>query len=174
MVEPDALLEYYPDPLILFSGSRLASRTVLELSPGARVIAIDSFLPHRLPDDSTPFEWLDNQLRVEDAAGGLVARERFRVTGAALSAGAPGVTGTLGCQGSVLVLGAGAAPLAALRNALAEQFGVRGGASVLPDGSGVLARVLARNGATLRAVLQQAWAAARTALGVEPGRARLK
>ena len=51
-----ALLEYLPDPLILFSGSRLTTRLRIRVGPGARVIAGEGFLAHRLPDDERPFE----------------------------------------------------------------------------------------------------------------------
>jgi urease accessory protein len=173
-LEPEGLLEYYPDPLILFSGSRLTCRTVIALSPGARLIAIDSFLPHRLPGDGTPFDFLDSELRVSDARGTLLARERYRVQGHVLCEGVPGVTGTFGCQGSVLVLGAGAAPLGAIRGALEGQAGARGGASLLPDESGVIARILGRDGASLRAALVRVWAAARATLGIEPAHERPK
>jgi urease accessory protein len=173
-VEANALLEYFPDPLILFSGSRLRNHTSITLAPGARLIAIESVLPHRLPDDTSAFAWFENLLRVQDPRGSLLARERFRMTGKTLSERACGITGSHACQASVLVLGAGAAPLAAVRDALVGHAGVVAGASLLPDDLGVLARVLASDGARLRAVLQRAWAAARISLGVAPERALVK
>jgi urease accessory protein len=174
VVEPDALLEYCPDPLILFSGSRLTSRTVIRLAPGARVIAIDSFLPHRLPDDDSAFTWFDSQLRIEDYSGQLLARDRFRATGAELERVMPGVGGAFQHQATLLVLGAGAAPLGPLRSAIGRDARLRAGASVLPEDAGVFARLLASDGATLRDALQRAWASVRVALGLKPGRARPK
>lgn len=171
---PGALLEYFPDPLILFSRSRLHSHTLIRLAPGARVIAVDSFLPHRLPDDAEPFEWLESSLTIEDERGELLARDAFRATGAELARRVPGVTGRFGHQATLLVLGAGAGPLDALRDGLAHGEGLRAGASTLPEDVGVMARVLASDGPTLRGALQRAWSAARVALGVTPGRARPK
>jgi urease accessory protein len=172
--EPGALLEYFPDPLILFSGSRLRSRTRIRLAPGARVIAIESFLPHRLPDDDAGFAWYESELRVEDPSGELLAREGFRASGASVERGLPGVTGEHRHVGTVLVLGAGAAPLEPLRRVLAPHERLRAGASLLPENVGVIARVLASDGPALRAALQRAWSSAREALGVAPGRARPK
>lgn len=173
-VEPGALLEYFPDPLILFSRSRLCSRTVICLAPGARVIAVDSFLPHRLPDDAAPFDWFESSLQVEDPSGELLARDRFRATGAELERKVPGVTGAFGHQATLLVLGAGARPLEPLRRALESGERLRAGASLLPEDTGVMARILASDGPALRGALHRAWSAARVALGVVAGRVRPK
>jgi urease accessory protein len=169
-----ALLEYFPDPLILFSASRTRSRVVIELAEGARLIVIESFLAHQLPDADVSFDWFDSTLQIENLAGTLLSRERFRAHGARLCGGAVGVTGPSNCQGGLLVLGAGAAPLAPLRAALSGRPGVIAGASLLPADTGVTARLLCADGALLRAALDVAWAAARTSLGLEPGRARPK
>jgi urease accessory protein len=169
-----ALLEYFPDPLILFSASRTRSRVVIELAEGARMIVIDSFLPHRLPDADRPFDWFESTLQIENLAGTVLSRERFRADGARFHAGGVGVTGLSGCQGGLLVLGAGTAPLGPLRTALSGRSGVMAGVSVLPEETGVMARLLGMDGALLRAALQVAWAAARSSLGIAPGRARPK
>jgi urease accessory protein len=173
-VAADALLEHFPDPLILFPGSRLTNRLDIQVGAGARVIAIESVLAHRLPDDETPFDWFDNQLRIENECGQLIARERWRATGESWRARRVGVTGSFDCQASVLVLGASSAALAPLRAALRDTPDIRAGASNLPGGAGVFARILATDGVALRASLQQAWSAARAALGLQPGRARPK
>jgi urease accessory protein len=172
--EPGALLEYFPDPLILFSRSRLRSTTVIHLAPGARVVAIDSFLPHRLPDDAAPFEWFESVLSIEDAGGELLARDRFRATGAEVERRVAGVTGAFRHQATLLVLGAGAGPLEALRGAIENGERLRAGASLLPEEAGVMARILASDGPALRTALQRGWTAARVALGVAPGLTRPK
>ena len=84
--------------------------------------------------------------------------------GATWVAGGRGRMGGHACLGSLFVLGAGAAPLAPLRAALEGRPGVYGGASTLPGDAGVVARLLAADGETLRAGLAAAWTAARTAL----------
>jgi hypothetical protein len=92
-----------------------------------------------------------------------------------------GVTGAFGQQATLLVLGAGASPLEALRGALDAMRGalekgerLRAGASLLPEGAGVMVRILASDGPALRTALQRAWMASRVALGVAPGLARPK
>jgi urease accessory protein len=169
-----ALLEYLPDPLILFSGSRLTTRLRIRVGPGARVIAGEGFLAHRLPDDERPFERLEGETRIEDLDGRLQARERFVADGATWVASGRGRLGGHACLGSLFVLGAGAAPLGPLRAALDGRPGVYGGASTLPGDAGVVARLLAADGETLRAGLAAAWTAARAALQLPAGRLRPK
>jgi urease accessory protein len=169
-----ALLEYLPDPLILFSGSRLFASLRVRIGANARVIAGEGFLAHRLPDDQRPFERLESETRIEDTDGRLVARERFVADGATWMAGGRGRMGSHTCLGSLFVLGAGSAPIASLRAGLEGCPGVYGGASLLPGGAGVVARLLAADGETLRSGLAAAWAAARAALGLPAGRIRPK
>jgi urease accessory protein len=166
-----ALLELVPDPLILFPGSRLVTRTRIRLEPGARAIVADSFLVHELPDDDGPFALLDCETRIEGAEGKLRARERYVATGADLRA-----EGSWRCGATVMVLGAGGAPLGLLRAAVAalDSLGGYGGASALPDDTGVLARLLARDGQALRAGVHACWAAGRAALGLPAAAPRPK
>jgi urease accessory protein len=179
-VQAGALFEYWPDPLILFPGSRLQNQVRLQVAPSAQVIAVDAFLGHRLPDDDRAFDWLDSETLIEDLDGRLLARERFVARGSAWGAATAGLAGDpvsqLGCQGTLLVIGAGAGPLAALRQALAEDGGKRSyaGATLLPDGLGVMVRVLAADAVALKQVLRQVWGLARQALGVPAGRIRPK
>jgi urease accessory protein len=169
-----ALLEYFPEPTILFSGCRLSARLRIRLGAGARVIAAEGFLSHRLPDDVRPFEALQAETRIEDLTGRLSAREHFIVGGGEWEAGGLGRMGRYACLGSLFVLGGGTAPLAPLRAVLAALPDAYAGASALPDGAGVVARVLAADGHTLRSCLTAAWAAARGALDLPPGRVRPK
>jgi urease accessory protein len=171
-------LEYAPDPMILFPGSRLAARTRVRLAGGARAIVVDGFLGHHLPDDARPFEWFEGETRIEDGAGQLLARERFVVPGEAFQAGGRGQMGAYACHTTLFVLGAGEVPLAAMRAALRDATGggapTYGGASALPGGAGVIARLLATDGTALRAGLDACWSAAREALGLPAGRRRPK
>ncbi|MDB4973149.1 MAG: hypothetical protein JWN48_1490 [Myxococcaceae bacterium] len=175
-----AWLEHFPDPAIMFPRSRLRTKLCVRVAAGARLLAVDSFLAHRLPDDEAPFDWLDSSLRIEDLSGRLLARERFVARGQAFCDGSVGVTAGLGgpralpCQGTVLALGAGSLPLHALREAWPAQAGLLGGATLLPNELGVLGRVLASDGATLRRALHAAWLAVRAALGIADGGARPK
>ena len=64
--------------------------------------------------------------------------------------------------------------LSRLRTALDASEGVYGGASALPGGHGVWVRLLAADGAALRAAMTAAWSAMRTELCGHPPKARRK
>jgi urease accessory protein len=170
----DALFEYLPEPSILFPASRLRSTLRVRLELAARVVAFESILQHELPNDTEPFATLETELFIEDSHGRCIARERCCIEGAAWRRADPGLAGHFACLGSVLVLGAGDAPLTPLRAALEAQPGAYGGATRLPEHIGVLARVLAADGVALRAALGACQFAIRAALELPPPRPRPK
>jgi urease accessory protein len=171
---PGALFEYVPEPSILFPGSRLRSSLSIRVEPSARVIAFDSVLQHCLLGDTDPFAWLETELVIEDAEGRCIARERSSIQGLIWRSAAPGLTGPYTCQASIFVLGAGISPLAPLRELLDERPGIYAGATSLPEGVGVLARLLARDSVALRAALSACHAAIRAALDLPAPQPRPK
>jgi urease accessory protein len=161
-----AFLEYLPDPVILFPRAKLASGVRVSMHPGATVILGDSILLHDPKGGEERFDWLRSETVIEDAAGKLLARDRFRIEGAQLARGLAGITGSWKAQGSLFVLTAAKAPgelVAALRIGLASA-GVYAGATILPNQCGAWARILAVDAAALKAALFSAWSAVRQAL----------
>lgn len=161
-----ALLEYLPDPLIMFPGARLTSMLEIEAAAGATVIASESFAHHDPGGEDRRFESFEAEMRIRDEGGRLLALERYAVAGDRLAAG----RSQIGCwpaQGSFVVAHRGPeceAILAALHSALAPTDAFYGGASALPNEAGIGVRLLARDGATLRRGLEAAWRAVRLAL----------
>jgi urease accessory protein len=164
ILEPGAWLEWLPDPLILFAGATVAVTTVVTLAPDATLLLADGFLGHDPAAESRPFGRLTSLLELRDPDGRLIAFDRFAVEGAAFAAGLPGANGAFGAM-ATLVVAAGGQPAADLCDPLADALdGVTGayaGVSVLPGDAGVVARVLASDGATMRAASARAWSAAR-------------
>jgi urease accessory protein len=159
------LLEYLPDPMILFPGSRLSCRLAVRADPGATVILGEAFFCHDPEGRHRAFDWLLNEISVEAGDSSLLARERYQVSGEAFAARTPGLSGGMPAEGCVHVIAPerGAPLLDALREAIMGIPGVQAGASELPNACGVWARVLARDGQALRRALASAWAAARRA-----------
>ena len=161
-----ALLEYLPDPLIMFPGARLTSVLEIEAAAGATVIASESFAHHDPGGEDRRFESFEAEMRIRDDGGRLLALERYAVTGDRLAAGR-GQIARWPAQGSFVVAHRGPeceAMLAALRSAIAPTESFYGGASALPNEAGIGVRLLARDGATLRRGLEAAWRAVRLAL----------
>jgi urease accessory protein len=176
-----ALLEYLPDPLILFPRARLHNAVRLRLDPQATALLGDALLLHDprspLEGQRDAFELLESEIVVHDPAGRLLVRDRFRISGDDLARALPGVNGRYLAQASFFAFTAArpaAALVEALRTALAPIPEVYAAASALPNGAGAWVRVLAHDAIGVRAALHAAWAAARTALTGQAPAARRK
>ncbi|MBC8007911.1 MAG: urease accessory protein UreD [Prolixibacteraceae bacterium] len=161
-----SFLEYLPDPVILFPCARLACGVRVSVHPAATVIFGDAVLLHDPKGGNGRFDWLHSDTVIEDEAGKLLARDRFRIEGAQLARGLAGISGIWKAQGSLFVVTAAKPPaelVAAMRAALVSA-GVYAGATILPNQSGAWARILATDAAALKAALFSAWAVVRQTL----------
>jgi urease accessory protein len=169
---PGSLLEYLPDPAILFPKARLRTTIRARVHEGASIILGDAFLPHDPAGEATPFGFLESETAVECGRGRLLALDRFLVEGHdLLAAGTEPVQGTLMAVTREVPMDD---LLAALRAAVPARGDTYAGVSALPGGCGAWARVLARDGAALRVVLDALWAAARTRITGAPPAPRRK
>lgn len=166
------LIEYLPDPLILFPRARLSSVAKVRRHNDATVICADAFLTHDPESMDRPFDHLDSRLDVEDSDGCLLARDRFVVTGEMFQAHRSTGRENYGALATLMVLSPSdqlEPLLVALRGALDQLPETYAGASTLPNDCGVRARILTTDGASLRVAMHAAWAATReTITGVRP------
>ncbi|HLB78972.1 MAG TPA: urease accessory protein UreD [Dongiaceae bacterium] len=172
-----SLLEYLPDPLVLFPGASLSSRLRARVHDRAALVLGDSFIPHDPAGRGRMFDRLDAEIRVETEDGRPLARDRYDLRGSLLAAALPGINGAYMAQGTVFVVGRALpaeATAAALREALQGIGDIYAGASTLPNGCGAVARLLAADGVALRAGMEAAWAAARRSLVGSPPAPRRK
>lgn len=178
-----ALLEYLPDPLILFPRARLRNSVQVRFDPQASVLLGDALILHdpRTAQGAlhrgSAFDLLESETVVRDPAGRLLVCDRFRISGDDLGRALPGVNGAYLAQATFFALTA-ARPAAelveALRNALSPIEEVYAAASALPGAAGAWVRVLARDAIGVRAALHAAWAAVRTGLAGQTPAARRK
>ncbi len=161
-----SLLEYLPDPVILFPRAKLTSGVRMSVHPGATIVFGDSVLLHDPKGGDDRFDWLQSETVIEDAAGKLLARDRFRIEGVQLSRGLAGITGSWKAQGSLFVVTSAkpAAELVTAMRAALTTAGVYAGVTILPNQSGAWSRILATDAAALRAAVFSAWAAIRQTL----------
>jgi urease accessory protein len=162
-----SLVEYLPEPLILFPQSRLRSLLHISAHERSAVIAGESFLMHDYSGEDRVLDWFESELRIERIGGPVAARDRFHLTGDLFKENRPGITGAFAAQGSVVVLDGARAPetiVDAIREGLASVEGIYAGVSALRDRSGAWTRLLALDGLTLRRGMFAAWSAAREAL----------
>ena len=167
----DSLIEYLPDPMILFPGARINSAVNVVIDDTARVILSDAFLLHDHQNRGAAFDWLRSDITVRDTQSKVLVRDRIRVDGRSMLAAIPGVTGKYMAQASFMCLCRGLSTdfLTSMRAALDSMEGIYAGVSLLPGGAGVFSRILAIDGVSLRAAQLILWSEARKSLtGLTP------
>lgn len=177
-LKPGTLLEYLPDPMILFPGARLASHLRMRLAPDTSAIVSDSFLAHDPQGKAGVFDRLTSEIRIEDEDGKLQVLDRFDVSGTQYADLTSRIAGPSPAYGMFMVLQRELPPQ--LFRALGEALGPAGrdgagfaGASELPNGSGAWAKLLCEDAVALRRIMDELWIAARMALrGTRPARRR--
>lgn len=169
-VESGGHLEFVSDALILFPKSRLESLLRLSVADGGSAIVTDSALWHDPagdPDVTGPsFASLRQTLLVSNPDTGKPSVAERQWSGDESVAGLDAWRAWR-VQGAVYVLSPGRdiGPQSdACRQALADCDGVWGGVTALPGGGGAAVRLLANDGAAMRAAMQAQWRAARYAL----------
>ena len=157
-----------PEPLVLFPGADVTSRTEIMVSAGATVIATDGFAWHDPAGEGRPLARCTSATVVRSEAGVLLA-DRGSVAGTEL-AGKASPLGPYRAAGTLLVLGRGADRLdpAALELHVSTT-GCFAGLGRAPNNAGWAGRVLAFDGGTLRRGLVAAFAiAVESVLGFVP------
>ena len=184
-VSEGAWLEYLPDPVIPFSGSRFSQETSITISPKATLIYGEIVTQGRTArGESLVYTRLDSHLSIRTPDGlpiyhqsfSLVPRSRSPIGRGILDiAGLTGSNGPFGLgatvMGTLLVVAEGVDPdlfRVWLLGLLAEWGKVAVGVSLLPGGGGIGIKVLAQEVQLAKAVLHRAWAEVRReVLGVD-------
>ena len=171
-VEDGGVIEYLPEPRILFPQSCLAQRLRLRVALSGVAMLSDAFVLHDPAGRGRPFRRYSSELVIERPGGDVVLRDRIELDAMPRRSGrrAP-----YGAHGMLLVVAPRpAAELEALCGGMAARVG-RGtesyaAASTLPREIGVGLRVVAIDGQHLRRALRAACCAAREHLfGGDPG-----
>ena len=169
--EADSHLEFIPDATILFPEARLLSSLRVTAAPTATVLVSDAFLGHDPQDRQRSFGLIESDLTFARPGAEPCVRDRFALTGARFAAGLAGLNGRYAAQATLYAfhpIEKGDSVLRALR-AVLDIPGVYAGASPLPSGAGTWSRILAEDGAALKAATTAAWSAVRWALcGTKP------
>lgn len=170
-VENGGIIEYLPEPRILFPDSSLSQRLLVRLAPSGIAILSEGFVLHDPAGQGRPFRRYTSELVIERPGGGVVLQDRFD-----LNAMPPrgGRRASYLAHGTLLVV-ASLQPRALETLCSLIQARVQNGteiyaaASILPQDAGVGLRVVATNGRHLRAALTAAWIASREHLfGCKP------
>lgn len=168
-VAEGALLEYLPDPVVPFHGSRLFQRTCVTVDSKATVILGDTLLPGRVAHgeahlydiywSETEVRRLDDTLLFAD-----VLRMNPRVGENPRSNALLGPHDVIGALYVVSGQSSPAAIVGLLRDALAACSDLLAGVSELPNRAGAVVKLLGPNSKSVRTALRVAWNAARLEL----------
>jgi urease accessory protein len=164
-----AVIEYLPDPVIPFGGSRLFQRIRVTAERDATVIVGETLLPGRVARGEThayDLYWTETEARRPD--GSLLFADVLRL-GPAAGAEPQSIAVLDGhlVVSTLYFISARLAPdslVACLRESLTACPGVLAGVSELPNGCGAAARLLAASSSSARMAVRAAWDAGRVAL----------
>ena len=164
-----AVLEYLPDPVVPFRGSRLFQRTCVTVDPEAIVILGETLLPGRVAHDEShvyDLYWAETEVRRPDDT--LLVADVLRLNpGAGEGPRSVGLLGAHDVIAALYVISAQTDPadlVAVLRTALTACPEVLPGVSELPNGCGVAVKLLGSTSKAVQAALRIAWNAARLEL----------
>ncbi|HEU4324852.1 MAG TPA: urease accessory protein UreD, partial [Roseiflexaceae bacterium] len=151
---PGSRLDWLPEPLILFGGSRFRQRTLVELAPGARLALLEVLTPGRLArGECFAFERYEGRVEISAPGGRLLAAERALLEPARRPPSTPGMFGDTPVLGSLYLLGDFDAEAAAARLHAREQPAL--GATPLPGGCGLLVRLLGPSPSAVQRLLKE-------------------
>ncbi len=166
-----AFLEFLPDVLILFPGSRLSTHLELVAEPGATLLWCDGYIMHDPKGGARRFSRLSAETVLKQGKD-VVAVDRIAIDGEAMDSDGGAVTSGFPIHASFGVVADTDLPKLVddLRGAVAGVEDTYVGVSMLPGEAGIWCRLLARDGVAYRKGLDALWHGARVHLtGHAPG-----
>ncbi len=170
-LEDRSLLEYMPEPRILFPDSSLSQRLLIRMAASATAVVSDAFVLHDPASLGRCFRHYEAEVVVQRPAGRVVVVDRLDLD---RMPRAQGRRARFTAYGTLLILAALSGPeLETLARSIEARIGVSDeiytAASTLPQEVGIGLRIAATDGRHLRTALAAGWHAARRHLfGCDP------
>ena len=173
----DAYVEYLPDPVIPFAGTRFYQRTHVTLHPSATLVLGDTLYAGRLSrDERNEYDVYATDLAIERPGGRPVVVDRARLVPSAGRVGGLAVLDDRDIVATLYVVSP-LAPASVIADALHDALGavvaggaddIRFGVSALPGDAGAWVRLLGDDTVTMAAALRTAWRTTRELLTGTP------
>ncbi|MFI9599432.1 urease accessory protein UreD [Streptomyces sp. NPDC052043] len=163
-----ALVEYLPDPVIPFRGSRFYQRIRAGVAESATLILGEVLLPGRVArGEKHAYDLFHSDVEVSRPDKTLVFADRTSLAPPLATPRSPGRLGAGGVLATLFIV-TSKLPPAVLADHLWELLGdetsVRGGVSELPNGAGVSVRLLGERSMDVQDAFRHAWDRARQAV----------
>jgi len=171
-VADGGVLEYLPEPRILFPHARIDQALVVRAAPGGIAMVADGFLAYDPGGAGRSFGRYTSEIVVERPGGTVCSRDRIALDCAPARAGAR--AGYVATGSLTVVAPPGPGLGEAIEQKVAPLDGVYCAVTALPGAAGVSLRIAAQGGQQLQQAIEQGWSAAREALFGEPPASRRK
>lgn len=167
-----AFVEYLPDPVIPFRGSRFYQHIQASVEQSATLVLGEVLLPGRVArGEEHAYERFHSEVEVSRPDGTLLFADRTTLAPPDGSPRSPGRLGPGGVLASLYVVSADPSPRALagrLRAVVHAERSVLGGVSELPNGAGVVLRMLGEHSLEVQAAFRRAWNRARLVVAGAP------
>ena len=166
-VGPGAILEYLPEPVVPYRGSRFFQRTSVTVHPDSTAILGEVLLAGRVArGERHAYDIYWAETEALDANGRLLFADTLRIAPGEIGGPSLGMLGDHDVVGTLFVLTRQATNelVELLRVALARHSQVLSGLGDLPNESGVVVRLLGPSSMAVRAALRSAWNSVRLEL----------
>jgi len=166
-VGPHGYVEYLPDPIIPFGGSRFYQQSVLTVDASATLLAGETVMAGRLArGERHDYDVFAADLELRRPGGELIAIDTVRLQPRWAPVTGPGLLGKNTLMATFFVVSPlrSATAVADALHAALHHHTVHYGVSVLPHESGAWARILSVDPPALHAAMRSAWNAVRQLL----------
>jgi urease accessory protein len=167
VLEEGAYLEYVPDPVIPFARSRFLTKTRIRIAPSATLLYAETLMGGRKyyrDGELFLFDLFSSTVAAERPDGSPLFVEKFLIEPGRSPVARPGVMGDFHVFGNVLLLTPPAVADAVAAKAVSKwnrEEGWAAGVGRLPNGAGLVYKVVARETAVVQARIRDFWSVVR-------------
>lgn len=160
-VYDNAVLEYLPEPVILYAGSRFFQRTNIEVGSGSTVFYSEITVPGRIArGEEFQFKLYQSDITVKNSIGDLLFRDRVIIDPEKTDLGKQGPMGGYKILGNFYLISPGKDHekiIEAIRSISTRSDDVAEGITLLPNNSGILFRVLGMSTKSVNETISRVW-----------------
>ena len=157
----NSYLEYMPEPMIMLPNSSLETKINIKAHENSQFIITDSFFPHNYLKKEKYFNFLENEIIIENQKGNISCIDRFIVNGNDfLKKSKKDLDYNFLCHGTVIIYCPSknySTLLKMCKDVFKNKKNIFGSASNLPDDIGIYIKILTKNAIDLKKSFIKIW-----------------